>query len=70
MKWFSILMLLGSFWAVSPRDTPEQRLSAIPIDIEIPVAPIPVKTNGKMHLLYELRLTNFKGPNLEITRVE
>jgi murein DD-endopeptidase len=70
MKWFSILMLLGSFWAVSPRHPPGQRLSAIPIDIEIPVAPIPVKANGKMHLLYELHLTNFKAPNLEITRVE
>jgi len=72
MKWFCILMLLGSYWSVSlnPRDTQGQRLLTIPIDIEIPVAPTPVKANGKMHVLYELHLTNFRGSNLEITRVE
>lgn len=65
-------MLLGSFWAVplNPRDTPTQGLSTIPIDIEIPVEPTPVRATGKMHLLYELHLTNFKASNLEITRVE
>ena len=50
--------------------TSAQRLSTIPIDIEIPVAPTPVKANGQLHLLYELHLTNFSARNLELTRVE
>jgi len=67
-----ILLLLASFLAaaLTPRNTQGQRLSTIPIDIETPVAPTPVKANGKMHLLYELHVTNFSAHNLEITRVE
>lgn len=72
MKWFSILLLLVSFSAalLTPRDTLSQKLSTVPVDLQIPVAPMPVKANGKMHLLYELHVTNFKAPNLEITRLE
>lgn len=47
-----------------------QRLSAVPIDVEVPIAPIPVKANGVMHLLYELHLTNFSARNIELVRVE
>lgn len=47
-----------------------QRLSAVPIDVEIRVAPIPVKANGAMHLLYELHLTNFSARNVELVRIE
>lgn len=47
-----------------------QKLSAVPVDLEIPVAPTPVKANGKVHLLYELHITNFRAKNLELTRVE
>src|SRR6266480_3374016 len=47
-----------------------QRFATIPIDIEIPVPPTPVKANGQLHLLYELHLTNFSARNLEVTRVE
>jgi hypothetical protein len=47
-----------------------QKVSAVPVDLEIPVAPTPVKANGKIHLLYELHITNFRAKNLELTRVE
>ena len=47
-----------------------QTLSAVPIDLEVPVAPVPVKAAGKMHLLYELHLTNFRTKSLELSRVE
>src|SRR6266550_3242932 len=72
MRGLSILLLLAGFLVapLTPRNTQGQRLSTIPIDIEIPVAPTPVKANGKMHLLYELHLTNFSARNLEITQVE
>jgi len=47
-----------------------QLLSAIPVDVDIPVPPTPVGANGKIHLLYELHLTNFSGRDLELTRLE
>jgi murein DD-endopeptidase MepM/ murein hydrolase activator NlpD len=47
-----------------------QKLSAVPIDLEIPFAPSPVKANGKTQFIYELHLTNFRAKNLELTRVE
>jgi biotin carboxyl carrier protein len=72
MRGLSILLLLAGFLAapLTPRNTQGQRLSTVPIDIEIPVAPTPVKANGQLHLLYELHVTNFSAHNLEITRVE
>src|SRR5438445_1427533 len=47
-----------------------QSVSDVPIDIDVPVRPMPVKANGKVHLLYELHLTNFRTQSLEVTRLE
>ncbi|HEX8267507.1 MAG TPA: M23 family metallopeptidase [Pyrinomonadaceae bacterium] len=47
-----------------------QKPSAVPVDLEIPFAPAPVKVEGKIQLLYELHLTNFRPKSLELTRVE
>ena len=44
--------------------------SDIPIDIEIPFHPIPVKAEGKVHLLYELHLTNFRSQTLILSRID
>jgi len=72
MKGLLIVLLFVSISVVRVETyaTSAQRLSSIPIDIEIPVPPTPVKANGKIHLLYELHFTNFSARNLEITRVE
>lgn len=51
-------------------DAHAQKLSSVPIDIQIPFAPTPVKANGKFHLFYELHITNFRSRSLELTRVE
>ncbi len=51
-------------------NTLAQKLSAVPVDLEIPVAPIPVQADGKVHLFYELHITNFRAGSLELTRVE
>lgn len=40
------------------------------LDIQIPVAPIPVRINGKRHLAYELHITNFRTFDLALARVE
>jgi murein DD-endopeptidase len=55
---------------INPSFILAQKLSAVPVDLEIPVAPTPVKANGKVHLFYELHLTNFRAKSLELTRVE
>ncbi|MEK6287398.1 MAG: M23 family metallopeptidase [Acidobacteriota bacterium] len=49
-----------------------QTHSAVPVDLYIPVAPMPVKADGRVHLVYELHITNFDKParDLTLTRVE
>lgn len=49
-----------------------QTHSAIPVDLEVPIAPTPVQADGKVHLVYELHITNFDKParDLTLTRVE
>jgi peptidase M23-like protein len=63
------LVWLAAISANSPR-TSAQRTSAVPIDVEIRIAPIPVKANGVLHVFYELHLTNFSSRNIELVRVE
>lgn len=41
-----------------------------PIDMEVPIAPTPVKSDGKIHLIYELHLTNFSSNELTLVRIE
>lgn len=49
-----------------------QAHSAVPVDLEIPIAPQTVKADGKIHLVYELHITNFDSPSrdLTLTRLE
>jgi murein DD-endopeptidase len=49
-----------------------QTHSAVPVDLDIPVAPTSAKADGKVHLVYELHITNFDKPSrdLTLTRVE
>lgn len=47
-----------------------QKLSAgIPVDLAIPAAPTPVKADGKLHLFYELHITNLRARSLELSRI-
>ena len=41
-----------------------------PVEINIPVAPAPVRGGGKTHLAYELHVTNFGSSELTLTRFE
>lgn len=49
-----------------------QKHSAVPVDLEIPIAPTPARADGKVHLVYELHITNFDKParDLTLTRLE
>ena len=42
----------------------------VPVSIEIPVAPTAIKGNGRMHVAYELHLTNFSSAAITLTRLE
>lgn len=44
--------------------------SAVPVGAEVPLGPTPVHGGGKLHLFYELHLTNFSRQALELTRLE
>jgi murein DD-endopeptidase len=74
MKRISILLVASGLLllsnAIKPNYVSAQKLSAVPVDVEIPAAPTPVRANGKIHLLYELHLTNFRAKSLELTRLE
>lgn len=73
MKRFSLLLAFSFICAlnlVNPDCLFAQKLLAVPVDLEIPFPPTPVKAEGKTHLLYELHLTNFRAKNLELTQVE
>jgi murein DD-endopeptidase len=47
-----------------------QKPLTAPVDLEVPMAPSPVKADGKIHLFYELHITNFRAKTLELTRIE
>lgn len=74
MKRIPILLLAGGLLllanGISANHVSAQGISAVPVDVEMPLAPTPVRANGKIHLLYELHLTNFRAKSLELTRLE
>lgn len=67
---FSLALVWLAVVSVSSSRTSAQRSSSVPIDVEVRIAPIPVKANGVMHVLYELHLTNFSARDVELVRVE
>ena len=48
-----------------------QTPSAVPVDIQIPVAPTPFASKGKLHYVYEIHLTNFdrRGRTMTLSSV-
>lgn len=55
--------------AAAPAAPPQKPLTA-PVDVTIPIEPTAVKADGKMHLVYELHISNYSGQNVALTRVE
>lgn len=41
-----------------------------PVDVEVPIAPTPVESGGKLRLAYELHITNFQSSDLGLMSVE
>lgn len=49
--------------------TPPRPIDA-PIDTTVPVPPTAFRADGKVHLVYELHVTNFARPEIVLTRLE
>src|SRR6266487_3886921 len=45
-------------------------LNFSPVDVEVPIAPTPVESGGRLHLAYELHITNFQSTDLGLISVE
>ena len=63
-------VILAALAGVNLTPVAAQKPSAVPVDLEIPIAPTPVKAEGKIHLLYEVHITNFRARPLELIRVD
>ena len=40
------------------------------VDLQVPVSPEPVRTDGSLEFVYELHVTNFTPVEIELTRIE
>lgn len=68
--WRCVFRLLAIGLALCSGLASAQTLSpGIPVELQIPVAPTPVWADGKIHLFYELHITNLRARSLELTRI-
>jgi hypothetical protein len=68
--WVGALLLIVFGMADSRAAPPASTHSAVPVDVEIPVAPAPVAVDGRPHLYYELHITNFSSRAFELSQLE
>jgi hypothetical protein len=62
------LFCIAGFAAPAHADAPDADVMNA-FDVETPVRPMPVRTNGVVQISYEVHLTNFSNEKLEITDV-
>ncbi len=63
--------IAGSAFAQDPaRPTAPPRPIDAPIDVVVPVPPTAFRADGKTHLVYEVHVTNFSRPEIQLTRFE
>ena len=63
--WFSFIVLWGFGRLVAGTPAPPMQS----FDVSVPVAPVPVRSEGRQLLVYELHLTNFSGESLMPKRI-
>jgi len=59
-----------SFPLAFTRDKEVTGTAAKPINVEIPIAPTAFRGNGKMHLVYELRITNPSTEDVDLKQID
>ncbi len=69
---FALAVLMVMFLVASSgtMSAQAQLTAGAPTEATIPTAPMPVKSNGQIHLAYELHVTNFDARNLTLNRIE
>src|SRR5215471_11817167 len=65
-----IVFLLAILASAGVASTSAQAPSDAPVEVRIPFAPIPAKSNGQTILAYELHLTNLIARELKLNRIE
>ena len=55
---------------VNAADAPPKPALPAAVDLQVPIAPTPVKADGATHLVYELHITNFDRKPFELKRVD
>jgi hypothetical protein len=68
---YRIAFSLFFIWSVhSGFQVSAQIQPSVGVVLDVPVAPTPLKADGKAYLLYELHITNFRDDSLELSRLE
>jgi biotin carboxyl carrier protein len=62
--------IIALFLALTNHNKMLAQTLPVPVSLEVPNAPTPVKADGKIHLFYELHITNFRAKRVTLTRVE
>lgn len=66
----SIALLLSVL--ATPAYTVPEPMRHMPLELRVPAPPAPLRADGKIHLAYELHMTNFdpRGRDLKLTKLE
>jgi murein DD-endopeptidase len=67
---FSGILSLLLLWHSSVWGQVTLPTSMVPVDIEVPFVPVPVKALDKLNLVYEIHITNFSGIPLALTGID
>ena len=74
LRTFSIAVLgaVLFFGVALPSIAAPDLTRTVPLEVSVPASPSPVRADGKLHLVYELHLTNFDpgARDLKLTRLE
>jgi hypothetical protein len=66
-----ILLCLVAVVSLTGTEQAQSRtFNALPVDLEVPTAPVPFRVAGKIQLLYELHITSFRIKTLELSKLE
>src|SRR5512134_3978184 len=66
MRWLSLPIVL----LVAATGPAEGQLGLVPFDVRVPQRPTPFAADGKLYLVYELRVTNLGRQDRALQRVE
>lgn len=69
-SWFVLVSMMVAVSLGAHPSQPAEVIQHLPVDVDVPMPPTPVKADGKQTLVYELNITNSGTNNLELVRME